>query len=141
MSERMEFVPFFEREERSLDGFPAESYVAGFRPVDGKRAVELTLPAEMVERTVLTGARLSLWLSLDGRLVLDGEGVSDDVLEAASTAGPLGQQTLMSLVIASLDPDDLAAEEDPLAGLSSLRSQLADALAQVDGAIERLKLR
>jgi len=104
-------------------------------------AVEIVLPAETVERAVLCGARLSVWLSLDGRLVLDGEGLSDEMLEAASEAGPLGRQTLMSLVTASLDPDDLDAEDDPVAGLTSLKEQLVHALTQVDGAIERLKQR
>ena len=75
--------------------------------------VEITLPAETIERAVLCGARLSLWLSLDGRLVLDGEGLSDEMLEAASAAGPLGQQTVISLITASLDPDALDAEDDP----------------------------
>ena len=140
MSERTEFVAFFEREEGSLEGLPRRA----MRPGSVRRTgscCKITLPAETVERTVLTGARLSLWLSLDGHLVLDGEGVSDDVLEAASTAGPLGQQTLVSLVSASLDPDNLDVEDDPVAGLTSLRAQLEDALAQVDGAIERLKQR
>ena len=139
MTKRVDLVPFFERAEGSREDFPAESYVAGFRQADGEPAVRITLPAESVERGVLTGARLSLWLCLDGHLVLDGEGLSDDVLEAASRAGPLGRQTLASLVSASLQPDDLEMEEDPIAGLSVLRSQLVDALVQVDGAIERLK--
>jgi hypothetical protein len=47
----------------------------------------------------------------------------------------------MSLITASLDPSHLDAEDDPVAGLTSLRAQLADALAQVDGTIERLKKR
>ena len=113
----------------------------GFRQADGTPAVEIALPAETVERAVLTGARLSLWLSLDGRLVLDGEGLSDDMLEAASGAGRLHEQTLASLVTASLDPEHLAAEDDPVTDLTSLRSQLAAALSQVDSALERLKRR
>jgi hypothetical protein len=139
MTDHIELEPFFEREDGGHEGLPAESYVAGFRKSDGKVAVEVTLPAETVELTVLTGARLSLWLSLDGHLVLDGEGVSDQALEAATAAGGVGRQTLASLVAASLDPGYLAGEDDPLAGLTSLRAQLADALAQVEGVIERLK--
>jgi hypothetical protein len=73
--------------------------------------------------------------------VLDGEGLSDDMLEAASTAGKLHEQTLVSLVSASLDPQYLASEDDPVGDLSVLRHQLADALAQVDGALEQLKRR
>jgi hypothetical protein len=65
--------------------------------------------------------------------------VGDEVLEAASAAGGLGQQTLASLVAASLDPVNLAGEDDVVADLAALRAQLADALAQVDGAIELLK--
>jgi hypothetical protein len=141
MSEDSKLLPFCERGQGAPEGFPAEEYTAGLRQADGTRAVEIILPAETVERAVLCGARLSLWLSLDGRLVLDGEGLSDEMLEAASAAGPLGRQTLMSLVAASLDPNDLDAEDDPVAELASLRAQLVDALAQVDDAIERLKQR
>jgi hypothetical protein len=141
MTGRIEMTPFFERDRRSREGFPADSYVGGFRLADGAVAVAVTLPAETVERAVLTGARLSLWLSLDGRLVLDGEGLSDEMLEAATAAGALGQQTLISLVTASLDPAHVAEEDDPAAGLTALRAQLADALARVDGVIERLKQR
>jgi hypothetical protein len=139
MTEHIELMPFFERDDGSPEGFPAEGYVAGFRHADGKAAVELKLPAETVECTVLTGARLSLWLALDGHLVLDGEGLSDEALEAANAAGAIGRQTLTALVSASLDPAYLAGEDDPVADLTSLRAQLADALAQVDGVMERLK--
>jgi hypothetical protein len=139
MSERMDLVPFCERERGTLENFPAERYRAGFRQADGTAAVEIALPAATVERAVLTGARFSLWLSLDGGLVLDGEGLSDEMLEAAGAAGKLNQQTLGSLVTASLDPEHLAAEDDPVGDLTSLRTQLATALSQVDSALERLK--
>jgi hypothetical protein len=141
MSERSELIAFCERKEGSLDFLPTQSYVTGYRRSDGATAVEITLPAETVERPVLTGARLSLWLSLDGRLVLDGEGLSDEMLEAARAAGRLHEQTLASLVAASLDPEQLAAEDDAVADLTSLRTQLAAALSQVDSALERLKRR
>ena len=141
MTECVGLVPFFEREDGSLKGFPAESYVVGLRQADGTTAVEIALPAEMVERTVLTRACLSLWLSLDGHLVLDGEGLSDEMLEAASAAGKLHEQTLESLVTASLDPEHLAAEDDAVADLTSLRTQLTNALSQVDSTLVRLKQR
>jgi hypothetical protein len=140
MTEHIELTPFFEREEGSPRDFLAEAYVAGFRHTDGKAAVELKLPAETVERTVLAGARLSLWLAFDGHLVLEGEGLSDQVLEVASAAGELSRQTLTSLVTTSLDPVNLAGEDNPVAELTSLRAQLSEALAQVDGAIDRLKM-
>jgi hypothetical protein len=139
MTEHIELMPFFEREDGSGEGLPAESYVAGFRQADGTPAVEMKLPAEIVERAVLTGACLSLWLALDGHLMLDAEGLSDDALEAANAAGALGKHTLTAVVAASLDPAHLAGEDNPVAELTSLRAQLADALAQVDGAIARLK--
>jgi hypothetical protein len=95
MSESVEVSPFFERGETGHDGFPAESYVAGLRETGGVHiGVEITLPAEIVERTVLTGSRLSVSLSPEGRLVLDGEGLSDEVLDAASDAGGICDQTL-----------------------------------------------
>jgi hypothetical protein len=139
MSERKDLIPFFEREDGSQDGFPAESYVGGFRQADGKPAVAVNLPAETVERAVLTGARLSVWLALDGHMVLDGEGLSDGVLEAASSPGALGDQTLLSLIAASLDPENLDTEDEPVADLTALRAQLEAALTRVDEVIERLK--
>ena len=76
MSQTVEVVPFFERGETSLDGFPAETYVAGFRGTNGASSgVEITLPAEVVEEAVLTGSCLSVSLSPDGRVVLDGDGL------------------------------------------------------------------
>jgi hypothetical protein len=137
MSETIEAKAHFER-EGSLRGFPAESYLAGLRASDGTIEAEIRLPAELVETTVLTGARLSIWLALDGRLVLDGEGVCDEALEAGGAAGGHGQQTLESLVAASHDPAHLAAEDDPVGDLTSLRAQLVRALVQVDEALERL---
>jgi hypothetical protein len=141
MSEDSKLLPFCERSQGAPEGFPAEGYTAGFRQANGTKAVEVMLPAETIEKAVLCGARLSLWLSLDGRLVLDGEGLSNEMLEAASAAGPIDRQTLASLVTASLDPNHLDGEDDPVADLTSLRAQLVDALAQVDGVIERLKQR
>ena len=43
MTQTVELAPFFERGERSRDGFPAESYVAGFREPNGATiGVEIT---------------------------------------------------------------------------------------------------
>ena len=142
MSESVEVSPFFERGRTSHDGFPAESYVAGFRDASGSvSAVEITLPAEIVERTVLTGSRLSLSLSPEGRLVLDGEGLSDEVLEAASAAGGLRDQTLELLVSGCLNLDLLGGEDDPVGDLTALRGQMVRALAQLDATLEQLKKR
>jgi hypothetical protein len=113
--------------------------VAGFRQADGKPAVAVTVPAETVERAVLSGARLSLWLAIDGHLVLDGEGLSDEVLEAVGNAGLLGGQTLLSLIQASLEPENLDTEDKPVADLAMLRAQLEAALTRVDEVLDRLK--
>jgi hypothetical protein len=142
MSERVEVSPFFERGETGHDGFPAETYVAGFRCASGTGGgVEITLPAEIVERTVLTGSRLSVSLSPEGRLVLDGDGLSDEVLEAASAAGGLRDQTLESLVSGCLNLDFLGGEDDPVGELTTLRGQMVRALAQLDATLEELKKR
>ena len=115
--------------------------MSGLRYADGKSAVELKLPAETVERTVLMGERLSLWLALDGHLVLDGEGLSDEVLEAASAAGWLRDQTLESLVSGCLNLELLGGEDDPVGDLTALREQMVRALAQLDATLEELKKR
>jgi hypothetical protein len=140
MSDIVEVSPFFERGKAGHRGFPAETYVAGFRFVSQTGGgVEITLSAEIVERVVLTGARLTVSLSPEGRLVLDGEGLSDEVLEAASAAGGLGDQTLESLVSGCLNLDLLGGEDDPVGDLTALREQMARALAQLDATLEQLK--
>jgi hypothetical protein len=142
MSERVEVSPFFERGETGHDGFPAETYVAGLRETSGDGiGVEIKLPAEIVDRIVLTGSRLSVSLSPEGRLVLDGEGLSDDVLEAASAAGGLRDQTLESLVSRCLNLEFLGGEEDPVGELTALRGQMVRALAQLDATLDELRKR
>jgi hypothetical protein len=142
MSESVEVSPFFECGETGHDGFPAESYVAGLRETSGDGiGVEITLPAEIVERTVLTGSRLCVSLSPEGRLVLDGEGLSHEVLEAASAAGGLRDQTLESLVSRCLNLEFLGGEEDPVGELTALRGQMVRALAQLDATLDELRKR
>ena len=142
MSESVEVSPFFERGETGHDGFPAESYVAGLRETSGDGiGVEITLPAEIVDRVVLTGSRLSVSLSPEGGLVLDGEGLSDEVLEAASAAGGLRDQTLESLVSGCLNLDFLGGEDDPVGDLTALREKMVRALAQLDATLDELKKR
>jgi hypothetical protein len=142
MSDTVEVSPFFERGRTSHEGFPAESYVAGLRETSGDGiGVEITLPAEIVDRTVLIGARLSVGLSPEGRLVLDGDGLSDEVLEAASAAGGLHDQTLEYLVSGCLNLDLLGGEDDPVGDLTALREQMVRVLAQLDATLEELKKR
>lgn len=133
--------PFFVREDGGSLTLPAENYVAGYRlSASDEPTVKMALPAEVVDIAVLTGARLSVWLSAcDGRLILDGEGVDSKALEAALDAGPMRAQTLLTLIDACLDPHHLANEEDPVDDLASLRAQLVEAVTKVDTALARLK--
>jgi hypothetical protein len=133
--------PFFERGDDRTTSLPGDYYVAGIRSADDDiPLVRMTLPAEIVDRTVLTSAQLSVWLSAgSGRLILDGEGVDNDTLETALDAGPMRKQTLLTLIEACLAPDHLAMEEDPVGDLTSLRSQLVEALAKVEAALARLQ--
>jgi hypothetical protein len=140
MAENAELTPFFERMRAGPDLPVGESYVAGLRePNGGSISVEIKLPAEIVERTVLTGAGLSISLAPDGRLVLDADGVDDDTLEAASAAGGWGDQTVESLVAACVDPELLAGDDEAVDDLTLLRAQLVRALALLDGTLERLR--
>jgi hypothetical protein len=138
MSETVEVSPFFERGETSHDGFPADTYVAGLRGPRGA-GVAVALPAEIVDRIVLTAARLSVFLSPDGRLVLDADGLSDEVLEAAGDAGGIRDQTLESLVSGCLNLDLLGGEDDPIGDLTGLRGQMVRALAQLDTTLVEVK--
>lgn len=133
--------PFFLREDDGNGSLPAENYIAGYRiSASDEPAVKLMLPAEVVDVAVLTGARLSVWLSaFDGRLILDGDGVDSKALEAALDAGPMRAQTLLTLIDSCLDPHHLANEEDPVGDLTSLRAQLVEAVSKVETALTRLK--
>ena len=138
MSESVALSPFFERAKGSIDGFPAEAYVAGLREPGGTTiAVEIAVPSELVELAVLTDSRLNVSLTPNGQLALYAEGVSDVGMEAASRA--VRQQTLESLIQDCLDPDLLAGEENAVGDLSILRAQLVRALAQLDGTLEQLR--
>lgn len=133
-------APFFERCAGSITGLPADGYVTGLRGGDSDIGhIRINVPAELVDRTVLAGAHLSLWLRAgDGKLILDGSGLGDEALETALETGPIGSQTLLSLIEACLAPEHLAAEDDPVGDLSSLKSQLMTALAKVDDALAKL---
>jgi hypothetical protein len=140
MTQRVELSPYFERSDTSLQGFPAEGYVAGFRePTGAAIGVEIRLPTEIVERAVLLGAQLSVELAPDGRLVLSANGLTCDTLVAARAGGAVREQTLESLVAGCLDSELLAGEDDAVGDLTSLREQLVRALAQLDGTLGRLK--
>jgi hypothetical protein len=101
--------------------------------------VEITLPAELVDRAVLVRAQLSIDLTPDGRLFLESDDVDDETLEAASAAGGVAGQTLESLITACLDPEILAAEADPVRDLTHLRAQLDRVLAALDATLARMK--
>ena len=140
MTKTMEVAAFFERQEATSDGCPGAGYVAGVRgPAGSNIDVAITLPADLVERAVLAGARLAITLSPDGRLVLDSDHVSDEALEEASAAGATRHQTLESLVAECLPMDLLQGEDDPIGDLTALRGQLVRALAQVDGTLAQLQ--
>jgi hypothetical protein len=140
MTKTVEVAAFFERQEATIDGSPGGGYVAGVRETNGSNiGVAITLPADLVERAVLAGARLAVMLSPDGRLVLDSDHVSDEALEAASAASATRQQTLESLVAECLPLDLLQGEEDPIGDLTALRGQLVRALAHVDGTLAQLQ--
>ncbi len=136
-----EALPFFERENDGTKSEPAKCYVAGFRASgDAAPFVRIALPAAIVDQAVLKGAQLSVWLSAgDGRLILEAGSVDSDTLEVARAAGPMREQTLLTLVNACIEPDHLSREDDPIGDLASLRAQLVEALAKVDGALARLR--
>jgi len=138
MKRSVEVVPFFERFGEDQEDWSGESYAAGFRKADGSPGVQVVLPAEMVEHAVLAKSRLSLSMNADGTFTLHADGLSDDILDAASQSS-LGTQSLQSLLNDCLQPDLIAMEDDPAAELNALRTQFAAGLALVDHALERLK--
>ena len=141
MTKSIAVTPYFERAEGKDDDI-AETYVAGLRGARGANVgVEVVLPARLVEHTVLAGARLSISLAPDGRIVLDAEGLDSETIEAASKAGGLAKQTLGSVIADCLRLDLLKGEDDPLGDLKILRTQLVQGLAQLDETAEGIKRR
>ena len=141
MTKSFAVTPYFVRAEGKDDDV-AETYVAGLRSARGANVgVEVVLPARLVERTVLVGARLSISLAPDGRIVLDAEGLDGETIEAASKAGGLAKQTLGSVIADCLCLDLLDGEDDPLEDLKALRAHLVYGVAQLDEAAEGIKRR
>lgn len=135
MTKTMAIAPYFQRSKDEA----ADAYVAGIRGKGVGASVEVTLPADLVDRAVLIGARLSLILTLDGHFLLDSDQVACPSLEAACKAGGISKVTLAALVSECVRPELLDGEDEPLSDLGKLRSQLVRALTEVDEAMARLK--
>ena len=121
----------------AMDG--SDGYVAGLRNFDsGEIWLKLSLPAEVVECTILKGARLSVMLLPCGRLAFDAEGLSDEALEVAGAEEPFRDLTLEMLVRTCLDPALLKREDNLPRDLDALRGQLQRALQLVDETRSRL---
>ncbi len=141
MTKSIAVTPYFERAEGKDDDI-AETYVVGLRGAGGANVVvEVVLPARLIERTVLIGARLSISLAPNGRIVLDAAGLDRETIQAASKAGGLAKQTLGSVIADCLRLDLLEGEDDPLGNLKTLRTQLVQGLTQLDEAAEGIKKR
>ncbi len=136
MTKSIAVTPYFTRGKAKDDDI-AETYVAGLRGARGANVgVEVVLPARLVEQTVLVGARLTISLAPNGRVVLDAEGLDSETIEVASKAGGLAKQTLGSVIADCLRLDLLEGEDDPLGDLKTLRAQLVRGLAQLDETAE-----
>lgn len=115
-------------------------YVAGLRGTeDSACEVHFKLSAPEIETVVLARAQLLVELDPDGRIYIQPMGLSDEAIDAAIKSGHLPSTSVRSLVEASLAPEDLRMEDAPLEALTSLRRQLVDGLAMVDGAMSSLK--
>ena len=139
MTNTVKVAAYFERQDTTSSGFPGAGYVAGVRGENSSIGAEITLPADLVEQAVLASARLAVTLSPDGRVALESDHVSDDVLEAAKAASGSKDVTLESLIAACLPLELLQGEDDPVGDLTALRGQLVRALEQLDGTLEQLQ--
>jgi len=133
--------PYFASAEEAESILSAGAdYVAGLRGADdGACEVQFKLSAPEIETVVLARAQLLVELDPDGRIYIQSMGLSDEAIDAAFKAGHLPSTSVRSLVEASLAPEDLRMEDAPLEALASLRRQLVDALAMVDGAMSSQK--
>ncbi|MDZ4790808.1 MAG: hypothetical protein SGJ17_06285 [Hyphomicrobiales bacterium] len=95
------------------------------------------VPDAQMDVVVLTKANLNLSLSLDGRVVIDPFGVSEDVIDAVTRATALPSPTLKELVAKALDPDLVQMEDDPRQSVADLRAELLSCLALADAAANR----
>ena len=141
MSEGILLRPYFASDEdvESIVSAGAD-YVAGLRSSEGSACeVHFRLNAQDVERVLLARAQLSVELDPDGRLYIQSLGLSDEAIDAAMKAGHLPSTNLLALLKTSLAPESLRMEDAALEALASLRGQLVDALAMVDGAMSSLK--
>jgi hypothetical protein len=141
MGDVIQLRPYFASGEEAEGILSAGAdYVAGLRGAeDSACEVHFKLSAPEIETVVLARAQMLVELDPDGRIYIQPMGLSDEAIDAAMKAGHLPTTSLRSLVEASLAPEDLRMEDAPLEALASLRGQLVDALAMVDGAMSSLK--
>jgi hypothetical protein len=141
MGDVIQLKPYFESGDDAEGILSAGAdYVAGLRGTeDSTCEVRFKLSAPEIETVVLARAQLLVELDPDGRIYIQPMGLSDEAIDAAMKAGHLPTTSLRSLVEASLAPEDLRMEDAPLEALASLREQLVEALAMVDGATASLK--
>ena len=141
MGDVIRLRPYFASQEDAESILSAGAdYVAGLRGTDDSGCdVQFKLSAPEIETVVLARAQLLVELDPDGRIYIQPMGLSDEAIDAAMKAGHLPSTSVRSLVEASLAPEELRMEDAPLEALASLRGQLVDALAMVDGAMSSLK--
>jgi hypothetical protein len=141
MGDVIQLRPYFESGDDAEGILSAGAdYVAGLRgDEDSTCDVRFKLGALDVETVVLARAQLLVELDPGGRIYIQPMGLSDEAIDAAMKAGHLPTTSVRSLVEASLAPADLRMEDEPLEALASLRGQLVEALAMVDGAMSSLK--
>lgn len=101
--------------------------------------IRLCVPDAQIDAVVLSKADLSLSLALDGRVVIDPFGVSEDVIDAVTRANGLPSPTLKELVAKALDPSLVRSEDDPHQAVADLRAELLVCLAMVDAAAKQFE--
>jgi hypothetical protein len=141
IQEDAKLTPYFEstEPEGSIAGDGAD-YAAGLRDArSGVGGVHIALRAASVERVLLARARLKLMLDPEGLIYVEPMGLVDEVVVAGKQRGQVPMATILDLVKATVTPDNLRGEEEPLAALALLRAQLNDALMLVDAAVAQVK--
>ncbi|NOJ41058.1 hypothetical protein [Bradyrhizobium australiense] len=126
-------VPFAERIRRGEDGLSSSGYRVGYRcAITQAVLIQLEIPAQIVERTVLDQLSVVPRMTPDGMVSADFSEQTDrdigDLLEVAVT--PISE-----LVARSMASGNLRLEETRTSDLEALRNQLEQSLGTVRDAL------
>jgi len=133
MPRNVTLTTFFRADRVADRTIGPEHYLAGFEDEDGDQwGLAVPLEPDDVEAQVLSGIAFTVWMQLDGMLLIEAHGRGDAVNEAILASGGLARRPLDDVIRNALEPHLPTIGDDFVEDLRSLRDRLVAALELVE---------